>query len=134
MSYARRHSTNVCPGNRVRYSSGKCNAFATGNSTDHIWGAVFDIDSLDEDRLDRAEGLGCGYERKTVDVESTVGRISAFIYVASAEAISSDLEPYSWYKDLVLAGATEHDLPPEYIDTIRAVVATEDPDEAHNKT
>ena len=49
----------------------------------------FDIDSSDEDRLDRAEGLGYGYERKSVDVESTVGRISVFTYVASGvEAIN----------------------------------------------
>ena len=85
--------------------SGKCNAFATGNSTDYIWGAVFDIDSSDEDRLDRAEGLGYGYERKSVDVESTVGRISVFTYVASGvEAIRSDLRPYFMVQRLSTSG------------------------------
>ena len=110
--------------------SGKCDAFATGNPTDYMWGAVFDIDSTDRPRLDREEGLGLGYVEKSVDVESTVESISAFTYVASPEAIRFDLRPYSWYKGFVLAGAIEHDLSPEYVDAIRSVVAIEDPDEA----
>ena len=43
----------------------------------------------------------------------------------------SATKPYGWYKDFVLAGATEHGLPPEYIaDYIQSVEAIDDP----NKT
>jgi hypothetical protein len=39
------------------------------------------------------------------------------------------IPPYSWYKDFVLAGAAEHQLPPEYVESrIRAVHAIGDPD------
>ena len=113
-----------------RDGSGKCNAFATGRPTDHLWGAVFAIDPVEKSCLDRAEGLGVGYEEITVEVNSTSGPMSAFTYVADAEAIMPDLKPYTWYKEFVVTGAAEHDLSPEYVDTIRAVKAVHDPNEA----
>lgn len=113
-----------------RDGSGKCNAFATGRSTDHLWGAVFAIDPAEKYRLDHAEGLGVGYDEITVEVDSATGSMAAFTYVAEADAIMSDLKPYIWYKEFVVAGAAEHDLSPEYVDTIRAIEAVHDPDEA----
>ena len=112
-----------------RDRSGKCNAYATGQSSDTVWGAVFEIDPAEKARLDDAEGVGFGYMETKVRVESTGGMISAFTYVAVADAIRPDLRPYLWYKALVLAGATEHALSPDYIEAIRAVVAIQDPDE-----
>ena len=113
-----------------RDGSGKCNAFATGIVTDVVWGAVYNLDAAEKHRLDRAEGLGCGYVEKIVEVESTSGQISATTYVASPDATRSDLTPYVWYKDFVVAGAVEHGLSREYIDAIRAVVAVDDPNKA----
>jgi hypothetical protein len=49
-------------------------------------------------------------------------------YIADASFIDDGLQPYSWYKDFVLAGAEDHQLPPEYIGSrIRAVHAIGDP-------
>lgn len=112
-----------------RDGSAKCDAFATGRATDHLWGAVFSIDPAEKPRLDDAEGLGSGYAEAAVEVESIAGRISAFTYVAAADAIRPDLKPYIWYKEFVVAGATEHALAPEYVDTIRAVEAVHDPND-----
>ena len=74
--------------------------------------------------------LGVGYDEITVEVDSTTGPMAAFTYVADADAIMSDLKPYIWYKEFVVAGAAEHDLSAEYVDTIRAIEAVHDPDEA----
>lgn len=113
-----------------RDGSGKCNAFATGIPTDVVWGAIYDLDAAEKRGLDRTEGLGCGYEENIVEVESTIGLISATTYVASPNATRSDLTPYVWYKDFVVAGAVEHGFSRSYIEAIRAVVSVEDPNEA----
>ena len=67
---------------------------------------------------------------KIVGVESTIGLISATSYVASPDVTKSELTPYLWCKDFVVAGAVEHGLSREHIDAIRAVVAVDDPNEA----
>ena len=112
-----------------RDGSGKCDAFATGIAADVVWGAVYEIEPADKSRLDRAEGLGLGYVERVVEVDAPVGPISATTYVASPDAIRSDLHPFSWYKDSVVAGAIEHELPLEYVGAIRAARVVQDPNE-----
>ena len=112
-----------------RDESGKCDAFATGIATDVVWGAVYEIAADEKPWLDDAEGLGSGYVDRTVAVESPSGPIEATTYVASSDATRPGLKPYTWYKDFVLAGAIEHGLPLEYVETIRAVVAARDTNE-----
>ncbi|NNC89138.1 MAG: hypothetical protein HKN82_11825 [Akkermansiaceae bacterium] len=57
------------------------------------------------------------------------GHGSAHTYLASAGATSPTLKPFSWYRDLVVAGAVYHSFPAPYIAGLRAVVASEDHDE-----
>ena len=113
---------------RSKDSSGKCNALETGNPLDEVYGVVFDIDEADKPDLDRAEGRGKGYEEKMVHLNSPNGSQSTHTYLADADYIDDSLLPYSWYKDLVVAGAKQHSLPPEYIRQLQAVEAQEDPD------
>ena len=113
----------------LRDGSGKCNALATKIVADVIWGAVYELEPADKSRLDRAEGLGRGYLERIVEVDAPGGLISASTYVASPDAIRSDLRPFPWYKDFVVAGAIEHDLPPEYVGAIRAARVVPDPNE-----
>ena len=54
MSYARRHSTNVCPGNRVRYTG------SGGPNTLSINGQVFNPSFRDNASGGNAEGNGAG--------------------------------------------------------------------------
>jgi hypothetical protein len=55
--------------------------------------------------------------------------ITVRTYIADATFIDNSLRPYSWYKDFVLAGAEEHQLPPAYVKSyITAVRAIRDPD------
>ena len=93
-------------------NSSKCNAFYTGGETDIIWGTVFNISVVEKRSLDKAEGLGHGYNEKTVDLITTSGEhLKAITYYAERTAIAEGLAPYTWYKDLVLNGAAEHGLP-----------------------
>ncbi|MBA4037504.1 MAG: gamma-glutamylcyclotransferase [Bradyrhizobium sp.] len=113
---------------RSRDKSAKCNAFASGNNNTVI-GVLFRFDPAERAKLDEAEGVGAGYERATVTVINEEGRRrKALIYLATPDYIDDSLKPYGWYKDFVLAGASEHGLPPEYIaDYIESVEATHDP-------
>jgi gamma-glutamylcyclotransferase len=114
---------------RCRSRSSKCDAFETRSDGDLIWGVVFDIPPSEKKGLDKAEGLGKGYNERTVDLITRSGdAMTAFTYCADKTAIAGGLFPYSWYKELVLKGATEHGLPPDYIArSIETVIATEGP-------
>jgi len=73
--------------------------------------------------LDNAEGVGYGYRTVTLEIS---GYGECFTYVAELAYIDDSLIPYSWYKELVLAGCEKLNFPDDYIDFIRAVPVTED--------
>lgn len=108
--------------------SGKCDAWLTGHAKDTVWGALFEIADTERARLDTAEGLGLGYRATLVQVETTGGVRTAFVYVATPDAVDDTLAPFDWYRDLVVAGARESTLPARYISTLAAVPAIVDPD------
>jgi hypothetical protein len=98
-----------------------------------ILGVLFEIDRRDEAALDRAEGLGRGYARHTVTVETPAGdTVGATTYVGTA--LHPGLRPFHWYKAYVLAGARQHGLPAAYVSRIEAVVSIEDPDTVRRAT
>jgi len=105
--------------------SGKCDLEISKSVADSVYGIVYEIDLADEAALDRYEGSG--YAKKTVHVSTATGLKYASAYVA----ITTDqkLIPYHWYKELVIAGAREHDLPAPYIQRIFEIPSQEDPDE-----
>lgn len=114
--------------------SGKANAFRTKDHADRVWGVVYEIDPQHKPRLDRAEGLGHGYDEEFVTILLGNERISAQIYVATDAAVVDELKPYTWYVRYVLAGALEHGLPSDYYTALRAFPSVEDPDrERHAK-
>ena len=51
--------------------SGKCDAYETGNVADFILGRLFYIEESEECKLDKYEGLGTGYEKKSITVVMT---------------------------------------------------------------
>jgi len=124
----------ILEGHRVDFDkvstdgSGKCNLKPTGNSADQVHGVLFSVDSSERQNLDRAEGLGAGYRIETVQVVAGTRKCTAVTYVA--EVTDSELRPYDWYLELVVAGAVEHRLPGAYVESLQAVGTQPDHDDA----
>ena len=116
---------------RSRDGSAKCDAFYTKDLENAVIGALFDIDKSEKEVLDRAEGLGKGYEEKTVEVHNGFGHmVEASTYYATE--IDQYLLPYSWYLNHVLVGAREMGVPKQYLERILAIDGIEDPDLARD--
>src|SRR3989338_7307625 len=108
--------------------SGKCDAAYTGNSEDNVLGALYSIQTNQLPELDRFEGRGHGYERKTVSVTSPSNKtFSTETYIATNT--DPHLRPLDWYKELVGYGGGAVGLPSSYTAIIEAVVADIDADE-----
>ncbi len=114
--------------------SGKCDAYQTDNENDKVIGRLFTIDAAHECQLDKAEGLGKGYEKKCVCLVDENGETeAAFAYFAVRSCIDNNLKPYTWYKKHVVTGAKEGGLPADYIKKIEAVPADKDPDHSREQ-
>jgi len=105
--------------------SSKCDAFLTGEPEHRVFGVLYTIDPDHKPLLDKVEGVGQGYEHKTVSVIDTGGKlIPAFTYYATH--IDSTLIPYSWYLNHVLVGAREASLPGDYIAELAGITTVDD--------
>ena len=111
----------------------KADAELTGRNDDVVWGVVFEFDSAQKPDLDRAEGLGHGYEEKQVSLKDCTGQTyQAQMYFASRSHKVTNLRPYSWYLRFVVEGAKQHGLPPDYIELLERVGSSEDRDHARD--
>jgi hypothetical protein len=125
---ARLLSTAFLPGwslhfhKRSKDESGKCNIRCGGNGV-HF--AVFEISARDKLRLDEIEGVGAGYAAIFLRLP---GLGECLSYAATESHIDESLQPYDWYRELVLVGARFHEFPDDYVDRISRVPAIEDPD------
>lgn len=112
--------------------SAKCDIFYTGKVQDVVFGVVFEINLVERPLLDEAEGLHNGYECKTIDVEITTGEtLQPFVYYATA--IDAGLLPFTWYREHVVRGARENELPENYIRSLEQVQAMIDPDKKRHE-
>ncbi|TRC72039.1 hypothetical protein FJV83_31435 [Mesorhizobium sp. WSM4307] len=116
---------------KSRDDSTKCDAYYTGVPTDTVVGVVYEIPKSQKAALDKAEGVGHGYDEVTVALVRSDGTtVEATTYIAAEAAIDPDCKPYTWYRDFVRLGAEEHEFPDAYIkDFILGVDAVADPDE-----
>lgn len=110
-----------------RDDSAKCDAFYTGNGNNIIFGRLYEIDEIEKSVLDQAEGLGNGYEEKVVRLSNARGIMTKAITYYAID-INDSLKPFTWYKQHVLNGAREANLPEEYIGFIESVPAIKDND------
>jgi hypothetical protein len=109
--------------------SGKCDAPDTGAPGARVYGVLFEVPDSERHALRAAEK---GYKETEVGAVRGSETIPAFTYVAQKSG--TGLQPYHWYKALVIAGAHEHGLPEEYIQAIRHVTSKPDPDPHHRVT
>jgi gamma-glutamylcyclotransferase len=109
--------------------SAKANIVPSADPQAVVHGVLYQLDDDERPRLDKAEGLGKGYDIRHVRVrmDGSGDEEEAFTYVAEPDAIRDDLPPFQWYKDMVIQGATQNHLPESYVRQIEAVEAVEDP-------
>ncbi len=112
--------------------SGKCDILQTNDSEHSVIGVVYKIDPLERHILDNYEGRGCGYEEKQVCLQIDGEQLTAFTYFATH--IDETLKPLHWYKEHVLRGARENELPEHYIRRIEMTTSIDDHDlERHTR-
>lgn len=103
--------------------SAKCNIIKTDRDEDIVAGVVFEVGIEDLPGLDAAEQ---GYERVGIPVVIHGRQMLLLTYAATGENAAEGLQPWTWYKNYVLQGATAAGLPEDYIEQfIRSVAALE---------
>jgi hypothetical protein len=96
-----------------------------------VVGVIFDLDECELPMLDKSEGAGKGYDRKDhfpVLIAGSHVPLDAVTYIASPSCIDCKLKPFDWYLNLVVEGARQHELSPEYVSALEATPSTTDPD------
>ena len=107
---------------RSKDKSGKCNILQQAGG---VFLAVFDISNEDRLRLNQIEGLGHGYAEGTLSIPNFG---SCVTYFAQISFIDNELQPYDWYREIVLLGCMRLGFPPEYLSMIGTIPTIEDPD------
>ena len=110
--------------------SAKCNIIQTGRTADVVYGALYEMLASEKEQLDKIEGLQTGYRIAHIEI-ADFG--VAFFYVAEEDFIDNALLPFSWYKELVLAGGRFHTFPETYLAYIETVNATTDSDNVRHE-
>jgi len=91
-----------------------------------VYGVLYSIEEKDKDVLDTFEGVGFGYRCEMVNVLFGEDTIEAVTCIAMN--CDPSLKPFSWYKEHVVQGAIEIEMPSNYVDTIRGTTSRIDPD------
>lgn len=113
--------------------SAKCTLVFTDNPDDAAHCAVYELDEGERHLLDRAEGLGSGYEEAMFEVQIDGRAVVAFAYVAATSHRVTGLPPYDWYMALVIEGARYHGFPDAYIADLSDIECRPDPDPVRNR-
>lgn len=97
----------------------------------HLWGALWEIDNVNMESLDRQEGVGVGvYEVKHLPVELPDGQVTECrTYqlcvlpetLKDGEILPESRRPSKIYMDTIIEGAIETGLPEEYIKQLRSI-------------
>jgi gamma-glutamylcyclotransferase len=84
-----------------------------------VEGVLYKIKESAFRNLDRFEGAPVHYRRIQIDVKDSDGKvIAAQAFIATK--VEKGLRPSPHYLKTILDGAAEHNLPAEYVDSIRA--------------
>jgi gamma-glutamylcyclotransferase len=107
--------------------SGKATLSPTLSSTAR--GSLFRIPTSERSHLDDAEGPGYWRDdaflvRRSDDKSS----VKVTTYLAEKRALNSRLLPYDWYRDLIVAGAEQCNLPLEYRQVLESSETIPDPE------
>jgi len=97
--------------------TGKADCYYTGKVSDKVYGVIYDISDKDDIlKLDAAEGCGKHYERRVCKVRTLNSNKRRAVQVYVALIIDTKLNtPSKEYKQYLVQGAEENDLPTAYI-------------------
>ena len=114
--------------------SGKCTIEPCKSG--RVYGVLFKINKAEECSLDKAEGAcgNGGYKKITRDIKIWESKCSKYkcgktvcgVKTYQATNPCQNLKPYTWYKQHVLVGAKEQNLPQCYIDFLKTFAADKD--------
>lgn len=99
---------NKIGGNRI------CYANIEYDVNSHLYGVIYKLEPEDLNTLDRYEG---NYQREEVTIDLTSKTVKAITYIS--DYTSEDLQVEEWYKDHIINGAREHQIPEEYVQSIK---------------
>jgi len=100
--------------------SSKANIIQVEN--DVVWGVLFEINDTEKYNLDRAEGLGNGYNETTLTfIDQNDISHQAQVYIADNNSLNNSLQPYDWYMKFITSGAKQNQLPDDYIEKVNAI-------------
>ena len=86
-----------------------------------VWGAVYEITDQHLESLNQAEDLHLnGYRRIEVTVDMEGKQLQAISYEV-VDKLPQEMKPMPGYLQLLLTGAAEHQLPPEYRRHLQAI-------------
>lgn len=106
---------------RSNDNSGKANLKDSPGGV--VWGVLYEMDSSDLNRLDEVEE---GYQRTTMHVHIDKDKsVAAEVYISTE--ITPKGIPFNWYKELLVSGAQEHQLPEDYIAFLEKLPSKHDP-------
>lgn len=102
-----------------RDGTAKANVEAT--RAEDVWGVLYELTATNLDTLDRYEG---GYRRVRVSAELPSGdSVACDLYVSTQT--STKLVPSRAYRDRMVRGAREHDLPESCCRALEALVVAD---------
>jgi gamma-glutamylcyclotransferase (GGCT)/AIG2-like uncharacterized protein YtfP len=82
-----------------------------------VWGALYELEEPDLQRLDRKEGGKDAYTRQDVVVRTCDGRTHEAVTYCVVNKEPSDIPPARAYLDRLLRGARQRSLPGAYVDS-----------------
>jgi gamma-glutamylcyclotransferase len=89
-----------------------------------VWGVAYWCTPRAMEELDKYEEVAVGcYTREWVDVETDGGEsLKAEVYIGGTRfTVSDDRPPSRWYSAIVIDGAKQQGLPPDYVRAVEAL-------------
>ena len=114
--------------------SAKANIVKSGITTDIVWRVKKKKKKKEKPLLDKAEGLGKGYNEDSLTfyAENNSQHV-AQVYIADSNSINNSLVAYDWYKEFIITGAIQNQLPADYISQLQSIPCIPDPDEKRSE-
>ena len=103
-----------------RHEGGVGNIERTDEPGDRVLGVLYDCSDEALAPLDAMEACGHGYERITIEVEAEGKRVPALTYVGMPGFIDNNCLPSRRYLNIVIDGARQVGLDPDYVQNLEA--------------